>query len=182
MSFDLPPSRLDCFGSLSSALDSSSMDEDGMFEKSPLDFSPSSPLSDCDPPKFVPTRDVYSLWRESRMCGTYGEPLVSGGQRPFTRANLNLAGDLLKACAADLIKLVWGMHPGRTTSMMLLNVVRGLFPAFKGYSQALIVNEVNQHFSLGINHKSSQSSSSATDPAENFRCSFKPCYHQINSQ
>jgi hypothetical protein len=76
------------------------------------------------------------------MCGTLGEPLVAGGQRPFSVANFQLARCIVQACAADLLYLVWGTHPTRTAAMLLLNMVRGLFPAFRGFSQALIVNEV----------------------------------------
>jgi hypothetical protein len=42
----------------------------------------------------------------------------------------------------NLLKDLWLLNPVRTTLMMVANVVRGLFPAFRGYSQAMIINEV----------------------------------------
>jgi hypothetical protein len=32
-------------------------------------------------------------------------------------------------------KTLWGLHPLRSTFMVSLNIVRSLFPAFRGYSQ-----------------------------------------------
>jgi len=56
--------------------------------------------------------------------------------------NIRLAITISRACVLDLVKTLWGLHPIRTTLMMTLHIVRAFFPAFRGYSQAMIVDEV----------------------------------------
>jgi hypothetical protein len=86
---------------------------------------------------------VYDAWLISRaMSGLKGLYLVPGAQRPFNRTNAILAGIIIKDCAFDLLRLLWELHPIRTTVMFSLNLIRSLFPAFRGYSQALIIDEV----------------------------------------
>jgi hypothetical protein len=121
---------------------------DFMNEKSPVSpkLAP-PPLSSADraSPHGIPSRGdtVYHAWKQSRACGSFGDAiLVPGAQRPLNRANLQLAFTILQASALDLSRLICTVHPWRTAAMMALNLVRGIFPAFKGYSQALILNEV----------------------------------------
>lgn len=33
------------------------------------------------------------------------------------------------------MRALWGLNPLRTSLMMALNIIRSLFPAFRGYSQ-----------------------------------------------
>jgi hypothetical protein len=139
------PAPLNCLRSFSS-LDLSSAD-DSMFEKSSTYICNPSPR---DPPKFAPAEDIYALWNESRRGKSYNDSVAPGGQRAFSRANIRLASRIIKSCGADLMYLLWGMHPSRTTAMMLLSTVRGLLPAFKGYSQALILNEVRSPCMNGV--------------------------------
>ncbi|KAG5653086.1 hypothetical protein H0H81_002385 [Sphagnurus paluster] len=44
---------------------------------------------------------------------------------------------------------LWALNPVRTTLMMSLNVIRSLFPAFRGYSQAMIIDELQSLISSG---------------------------------
>jgi hypothetical protein len=69
---------------------------------------------------------------------------MPGAHRPVNEANIRLAITITRGCAFDLFIVLWSLHPVRTTLMMIINVVRGLFPAFRGYSQAMIVDEVGQ--------------------------------------
>ncbi|KAH7916818.1 P-loop containing nucleoside triphosphate hydrolase protein [Hygrophoropsis aurantiaca] len=86
---------------------------------------------------------VQKAWLASRvMPRRKAGYLTPGGQRSINEKNLRLAFTISRECAFDLMKLLWSLHPIRTSVMMILNVVRGLFPAFRGYSQAMIVDEL----------------------------------------
>lgn len=103
----------------------------------PLDYatSPKSTNTYCDL--------TYDAWLASRaMPGPKGVQLVGGAQRALTIRNCKLAYVIATECAYDLLIRLWGLHPIRTTLMMSLNVLRGVQPAFRGYSQALIIDEV----------------------------------------
>jgi hypothetical protein len=67
---------------------------------------------------------------------------MPGAHRPINETNIKLAMTITRGCAFDLFVVLWSLHPVRTTLMMVINVVRGFFPAFRGYSQAMIVDEV----------------------------------------
>lgn len=86
---------------------------------------------------------VYDAWLASReLPGGNGAYLVPGGQRALNAKNARLALYVTQTCTLDFLKILWGLNPLRTTLMMSLNIIRSLFPAFRGYSQALIVDEL----------------------------------------
>jgi hypothetical protein len=105
---------------------------------------------------------VYDAWLASReVPGQPGHYLVPGAPRPLTLENARLALFIGRSCTLDFVslsfcssatqsfnsattqfKVLFELNPFRTTLMMTLSVVRSLFPAFRGYSQALIVDEV----------------------------------------
>lgn len=88
-------------------------------------------------------KSVYDAWLASRQIpGQKGAYLVAGAQRQVNLANARLAYCIIHSCAFDFFKVLLELNPVRTTLMMSLNVVRSLFPAFRGYSQALIVDEL----------------------------------------
>jgi len=97
-------------------------------------------------PKQMPVtscRCIQKAWLASRVIPRRrGSYLMPGAHRPINEANIRLAITIARGCAFDLFRVLWGLHPVRTTLMMIVNVVRGLFPAFRGYSQAMIVDEV----------------------------------------
>lgn len=137
------------------------LQDDSLFEKEPLHFSPTEPTT----PKFSPISGdaTYDAWLSSRYSrGCQEAPLAAGGHRPLNRANIGLAYVICKECAWDLFQLLWSLHPVRAAVMVALNLARGLFPAFKGYSQALIINEVciilSDPFQLRLNYASLYSS------------------------
>ncbi|EGO01594.1 hypothetical protein SERLA73DRAFT_48865 [Serpula lacrymans var. lacrymans S7.3] len=107
-------------------------------------FRRSKPSSQAD-------RDcVHNAWLASRTVPTRKSSyLVPGAQRPLNKPNIRLAYIIAHKCAFDLVKVLWSLHPVRTTLMMLLNIVRGFFPAFRGYSQAMIVDELQALISSG---------------------------------
>lgn len=88
-------------------------------------------------------RCLVQAWLASRVLpcrrGVY---LVPGAQRPINESNVRLALTISRACVFDLVKALWALHPIRTGLMMTLHIVRAFFPAFRGYSQAMIVDEV----------------------------------------
>ncbi|KAF8974685.1 P-loop containing nucleoside triphosphate hydrolase protein [Flammula alnicola] len=86
---------------------------------------------------------IYDAWLASReIPGQKGSYLVPGAPRPLTLENARLALFVTQHCTLDFLRVLWALNPLRTTLMMTLNIVRSLFPAFRGYSQALIVDEL----------------------------------------
>jgi hypothetical protein len=86
---------------------------------------------------------LYDAWLASRVIPERGGAyLVAGNQRPFNRTNAKLALAITKLCAYDLFKTLIYLNPARTVLMLFLNVLRSLSPAFRGYWQALALNEV----------------------------------------
>ena len=93
---------------------------------------------------------LFSLWEASR-------PLVSespsksdsgkifmqpGSHRKYTLENFYYAFKILQESLGVMLLLLWGLNPLRTTILICLTILRGLLPAFRGYSQALILDEV----------------------------------------
>lgn len=109
----------------------------------PADFQ--LPPRNASPAKVPVTepQTVYDAWLASReIPGESGLYLVPGAPRSLTMKNAHLAFYVTQTCTLDLLKILWGLNPLRTTLMMSLNIIRSLFPAFRGYSQALIVDEL----------------------------------------
>lgn len=84
---------------------------------------------------------LYDVWLKSREMPNQKAYLVPGAPRPLTMQNARLALCASQMCIFDLFKTLWGLHPLRSTAMVTLNVIRSLFPAFRGYSQAMIIDE-----------------------------------------
>jgi len=102
-------------------------------------------------------RCVQKAWLASRVIPRHrGSYLMPGAHRQINEANIRLAITITRGCAFDLFIVLWRLHPVRTTLMMFINVVRGLFPAFRGYSQAMIVDEVRPHPTVLFPSHSSQ--------------------------
>ena len=53
------------------------------------------------------------------------------------------AAVIARQSSADMLSLLWELSPLRVAAMVAMDVFKGLFPAFRGYSQALIINEVS---------------------------------------
>lgn len=94
-----------------------------------------------------PPGSLFSVWLASR---TFHGPdgavqfLAPGAQRPLSRTNLQFALHVLQRCSLQLAALLWSLHPFRLVVMVALDVCRGILPAFRGYSQALIIDEASQ--------------------------------------
>ncbi|KAJ6627517.1 P-loop containing nucleoside triphosphate hydrolase protein [Mycena sp. CBHHK59/15] len=99
----------------------------------------SEPVKDPHP---GPAQSTYDAWLASRILPRGAGTLVPGALRPFSLSNVKLACIIVRTCALDFFKHIFSLHPVRTTLMMILNVVRSIFPAFRGYSQALIIDEL----------------------------------------
>ncbi|KAF9045969.1 P-loop containing nucleoside triphosphate hydrolase protein [Hymenopellis radicata] len=97
---------------------------------------------------------VYDIWSASRIVpnknGGPGTTLVAGAQRPINIRNIQLASVILKRCTPELARCIFQSHPARTTCMLAFNIVRSLFPAFRGYSQAMIIDEIQVLVSSGV--------------------------------
>lgn len=116
----------------------------------PDDFCfPSEPLASPEKGP-APVESPYDAWLASRTL-TSGGTLVPGAHRRFSLFNFKLACIIIRTCAFDFVSgplffpthgsshsqftRILCLHPVRTTLMMSLNVVRSIFPAFRGYSQ-----------------------------------------------
>jgi hypothetical protein len=100
--------------------------------------SPKSPVWSADAP--LPTETMYDIWLASRTTTDDNGLLAPGAHRPVTFANVLLAYNILRNHAFELFRTIW---VPRTSLVLTFNVFRGFFPAFRGYSQSLIINEVN---------------------------------------
>lgn len=90
---------------------------------------------------------LYDAWLASRVISSNkGDYLSPGAHRSLSADNFRLALHISKRCAIDFFALLWSLHPFRILLMLSFDVLRGVFPAFRGYSQALIIDEV-RHFS-----------------------------------
>lgn len=88
---------------------------------------------------------LYAAWLASRAVpGSKSVLLTPGAQRPFSRANIALAAHLARHSSLDVLALLWRLYPVRLAAMIAMDVCKGVFPAFRGYSQALIINEVRR--------------------------------------
>ena len=86
---------------------------------------------------------LYSNWAASRTIQDgKGTLLTPGGQRVLSSANISLAIGLSQESLPRIVSLLWRLHPMRTVFMVSLDIFRGVLPACRGYSQALIINEV----------------------------------------
>ncbi|KAJ7755622.1 P-loop containing nucleoside triphosphate hydrolase protein [Mycena maculata] len=107
------------------------------------DFYAPEPLSKAS----APVESAYDAWLASRTLPTGLIP--AGAHRRFTLFNLKLAWVIIWTEAFDFFTHILSLHPVRTTLMMSLNIVRSIFPAFRGYSQALIIDELQSLITSG---------------------------------
>ncbi|KAJ7067988.1 P-loop containing nucleoside triphosphate hydrolase protein [Mycena amicta] len=91
----------------------------------------------------------YAAWHASRVLPTTGDLLVPGAHREFSVLNARLACIIVWTCAFDFFSHIWTLHPVRMTLMLSLNILRSVFPAFRGYSQALIIDQLQQLITSG---------------------------------
>ncbi|KAF7313550.1 ABC transporter domain-containing protein [Mycena chlorophos] len=99
-------------------------------------------------PPLAPPASTYDIWAASRTVPD-SEPLVPGAHRAFTLLNIRLAGIIISTCAFDFFATLWSLNPVKTSLMIMFNVVRSVFPAFRGYSQALIIDQLQQLVTSG---------------------------------
>ncbi|KAI0301874.1 P-loop containing nucleoside triphosphate hydrolase protein [Multifurca ochricompacta] len=100
-------------------------------------------------PKPLPG-SVYDAWLASRSPSTrIGGYTTAGAQRPLTRDNLRLAQRIAELCVPRMLQIFWSQHPFRAFVMVAFSFVRGTFPVFKGYTHALIINEIQSLLSSG---------------------------------
>lgn len=87
--------------------------------------------------------DVYNSWLKSRtLPQNTGTLLAPGNHRPFDHTTLRLASRICKMCFPDILRLFFALHPWRTVLMIILQLVRGMLPVFKGFSHAVLIDEV----------------------------------------
>lgn len=95
----------------------------------------------------VDAMSLFDVWSASRP--KQGGPehanfsLPPGSRRGLTPRNIAFASRIVCATSYELLRLLSGLNPIRTAIMIFLTIIRGLLPAFRGYSQALILDEVN---------------------------------------
>ena len=98
---------------------------------------PSDP--DSSPP--TPPRSIHHVWLASRRFEHKGETgyLAPGAHRHLSLRNAYLAYEILRVHTFQMFRTIW---VPRTSLVFLFNLCRGVFPAFRGYSQAMIIDEV----------------------------------------
>lgn len=71
---------------------------------------------------------------------------MAGSQRELSFMNLLRAFQIIRTCLLSVFLMLWKLHPIRTSLLILFNILRGLFPAVRGYSRAQILDEVQHLF------------------------------------
>ena len=126
----------------------------------PADFQLPPRLPSASHTSLKEPRSVYDAWLASReLAAQPGHYLVPGAPRPLTVENARLALFISQTCTFDFVshvilcqpfpvrlwlyiqfRVLFDLNPFRTTLMMTLNVVRSIFPAFRGYSQVCLIS------------------------------------------
>ena len=98
-----------------------------------------SDLPDNSPPP--PSHSIHDVWLASRRFEHKSEIgyLAPGAHRQLNRRNIYLAYEILRVHTFEMFRTIW---VPRTSLVFVLNLCKGVFPAFRGYSQALIIDEV----------------------------------------
>ncbi|KAH9938578.1 P-loop containing nucleoside triphosphate hydrolase protein [Fomitopsis serialis] len=55
--------------------------------------------------------------------GPAGEAIVPGAHRPFCARSLSLAFEIVKLCVADLLLVLWSLHPWRSLLLVILELI-----------------------------------------------------------
>ncbi|KAI0352872.1 P-loop containing nucleoside triphosphate hydrolase protein [Trametes cingulata] len=118
------------------------------------DFLPSTPLRTAGTHQRTEhsfhQEDIYATWAASRRHPQNArESLPPGAQRPLSCRNATLAYELSKRCGLDILGELLRIHPYRISIMVGFDLVRGAFPALRGYSHALIIDEVQRSILSG---------------------------------
>ena len=103
-------------------------------------FSSNCPV-DGDSPAASPSQSIHNVWLESRRFEHKGEigHLTPGAHRPFTLQNVCLAYEMVRVHTLEMFRTIW---VPRTSLVFFFNLCRGVFPAFRGFYQALIIDKV----------------------------------------
>ncbi|EIM85550.1 P-loop containing nucleoside triphosphate hydrolase protein [Stereum hirsutum FP-91666 SS1] len=105
-------------------------------------FVPCQPHASSTPP-MPPPDSLFDLWRKSRSTiSREGRSYSLGAQRPLNRETFSLATKLAQLCAPQMSAIFWSLHPWRALLTVVFGFLRGLLPVFKGYSHALIIDEI----------------------------------------
>ncbi|CAL1701364.1 unnamed protein product [Somion occarium] len=96
------------------------------------------------------SRSIYDVWLDSTTIpGDSMGRLLPGAHRSLTNKNLKLSLEIASKCILEFCGLIWSLHPYRLLAMISSNIFRGILPAFRGYSQAMIIDEIQCLFSSG---------------------------------
>ena len=91
-----------------------------------------------------PSDSLLNLWRISRPdVPRDGRSYSLGVQRPLNKETISLAAKMVQLSAPQMSAIFWRLHPWRALLTVAFGFLRGLLPAFKGYSHALIIDEVS---------------------------------------
>ncbi|KAI0032030.1 P-loop containing nucleoside triphosphate hydrolase protein [Vararia minispora EC-137] len=108
--------------------------------------TPHSPsqTAQAEPARERTEETLFNLWQTSRAL--LPSQTTIGATRPLNRKSIALAHRVARMCATDVHKLFWSDHPYRMLFLLALSFARGVFPVFKGYSHAMIINEIQSLF------------------------------------
>ncbi len=111
----------------------------GAAPDTPSPTLPSTPTSHSPTPTPTP---AFLLWSHARRSHPI-PPTSPGSHRPLTFQNVQLAWSILTCSAWEVFALIWTIHPMRMLFFLLLNFIRGLFPAARSFSQAMLLDQVS---------------------------------------
>ncbi|EKM59342.1 uncharacterized protein PHACADRAFT_85750 [Phanerochaete carnosa HHB-10118-sp] len=98
----------------------------------------------------VSDKALYDAWLASRAVPASKAILLTpGAQRSPSRENAALAVRIARRSSLGVLSLLWQLYPSRILLLVAMDLCRGAFPVFRGYSQAMIINEVQSVISSG---------------------------------
>lgn len=59
---------------------------------------------------------------------------------------------MLRVSVFQIMRMFFSLHPYRIILLLFLNIIRGVLPTFRSYSQALILDEVDSFLPSHWNH------------------------------
>ncbi|KAI0082599.1 P-loop containing nucleoside triphosphate hydrolase protein [Panus rudis PR-1116 ss-1] len=88
---------------------------------------------------------LFDAWLASRAIpDSPNAYMLPGTHRAVSTQNVKLALQILRECSYEFCMLLWSLHPLRISMMVLFDITRGILPAFRGYSQALLIDEIQR--------------------------------------
>lgn len=108
---------------------------------------PKEPIVSSDSPDSLSDFLIVDLWRASRLTSQPDPlvPLPPGTPRTLSFQNAKIAARIVVHSLPEILPLCWGPQSRDLVHLLAINIIKGLLPASRSYSQALLLDEASQH-------------------------------------